>query len=82
MVNPVYRDLDGKVRSQVGKLDRMMANFGAMHFEGTLDDEKINPFMQQKEELNEAVTSRINLGLPSRPISGETDGTKWQKSPF
>ena len=76
MVNPVYRDLDGKVRSQVGKLDRMMANFGAMHFEGTLDDEKINPFMQQKEELNEAVTSRINLGLPSRPISGETDGQK------
>ena len=54
----------------------MMANFGAMHFEGTLDDEKINPFMQQKEELNEAVTSRINLGLPSRPISGETDGQK------
>ena len=76
MVNPVYRDLDGKVRSQVGKLDRMMANFGAMHFEGTLDDEKINPFMQQKEELNEAVTSRINLGLPSRPISGETNGQK------
>jgi len=76
VVNPVYRDLDGKVRSQVGKLDRMMANFGAMHFEGTLDDEKINPFMQQKEELNEAVTSRINLGLPSRPISGETNGQK------
>jgi hypothetical protein len=29
----------------VGKLNRMMANFGAMHFEGTLDDEKISPFM-------------------------------------
>jgi Transposase protein len=55
VVNPVYRDLDGKVRSQVGKLNRMMANFGAMHFEGTLDDEKISPFMQQKAELNEAI---------------------------
>jgi hypothetical protein len=41
VVNPVYRDLDGRVRSQVGKLNRMLANFGAMHFEGTLDDEKI-----------------------------------------
>jgi len=42
VVNPVYHDLDGKVRSQVGKLGRMLANFGAMHFEGTLDDEKIS----------------------------------------
>jgi hypothetical protein len=60
LVNPVYRDLDGKVRSQVGKLNRMMANFGAMHFEGTLDDEKISPFMQQKAELNEAIEQQKN----------------------
>jgi hypothetical protein len=60
VVNPVYRDLDGKVRSQVGKLNRMMANFGAMHFEGTLDDEKISPFMQQKAELNEAIEQQKN----------------------
>jgi hypothetical protein len=60
VVNPVYRDLDGKVRSQVGKLGRMMANFGAMHFEGTLDDEKISPFMQQKAELNETIEQQKN----------------------
>ena len=60
VVNPVYRDLDGKVRSQVGKLGRMMANFGAMHFEGTLDDEQISPFMQQKAELNEAIEQQKN----------------------
>jgi hypothetical protein len=60
VVNPVYRDLEGKVRSQVGKLNRMMANFGAMHFEGTLDDEKISPFMQQKAELNEAIEQQKN----------------------
>jgi len=60
VVNPVYRDLDGKVRSQVGKLNRMMANFGVMHFEGTLDDEKISPFMQQKAELNEAIEQQKN----------------------
>ena len=60
VVNPVYRDLDGKVRSQVGKLNRMLAKFGAMHFEGTLDDEKISPFMQQKAELNEAIEQQKN----------------------
>jgi len=60
VVNPVYRDLDGKVRSQVGKLGRMLANFGAMHFEGTLDDEKISPFMQQKAELNETIEQQKN----------------------
>jgi hypothetical protein len=43
----------------VGKLGRMLANFGAMHFEGTLDDEKISPFMQQKAELNEAVRREV-----------------------
>ena len=60
VVNPVYSDLDGKVRSQVGKLNRMMANFGAMHFEGTLDDEKISLFMQEKAELNEAIEQQKN----------------------
>ena len=55
VVNPVYRDLDGKVRSQVGKLNRTMASFGAMHFEGTLDDEKLNPFLQKKADLQEEI---------------------------
>jgi len=55
VVNPVYRDLDGKVRSHVGKLNRTMASFGAMHFEGTLDDEKLNPFLQKKAELQEEI---------------------------
>ena len=55
VVNPVYRDLDGKVRSQVGKLNRMLASFGAMHFEGTLDDEKLNPFLQKKADLQEEI---------------------------
>jgi hypothetical protein len=60
VVNPDYRNLDGKVRSQVGKLGRMLANFGAMHFEGTLDDEKISSFIQQKAELNEAIEQQKN----------------------
>jgi hypothetical protein len=47
VVNPVYRDLDSKVRSQVGKLGRTMAAFGALHFDGTIDDEKLIPFLQK-----------------------------------
>jgi hypothetical protein len=72
VVNPVYRDLDGKVRSQVGKLNRMMANFGAMHFEGTLDDEKISPFMQQKAELNEAIEQQKNAVAMLKKTRKET----------
>lgn len=60
VVNPAYRDLDGKVRSQVGKLNRMLANFGAMHFAGTLDDEKLSPFMQQKADLQEEIEQQKN----------------------
>jgi hypothetical protein len=55
VVNPAYRELDGKVRSQVGKLTRMMAKFGAMHFDGTLDDEKISAFLQKRADLQEEI---------------------------
>jgi hypothetical protein len=55
VINPAYRDLDGKVRSQMGRLNRMLANFGAMHFEGTLDDEKLSLFMYKKADLQEEI---------------------------
>ena len=55
VVNPVYRDLDSKVRSQVGKLGRTMTAFGAMHFDGTLDDEKLIPFLQKQANLQEEI---------------------------
>ena len=55
VVNPAYRDLDSKVRSQVGKLGRTMAAFGALHFDGTLDDEKLIPFLQKQADLQEEI---------------------------
>jgi hypothetical protein len=58
VVNPVYRGLDGQVRSQIGKLNRTMASYGAMHFEGTLDDEKLNPFLQKKADLQEEIVQQ------------------------
>jgi hypothetical protein len=61
VINPIYRDLDGKVRSQVGKLNRMLASFGAMHFAGTLDDEKLGPFLHKKAELQEAIEQQKSV---------------------
>jgi len=58
VVNPLYRDLDGKVRSQVGKLNRMLSNFGAMHFEGTLDDEQLEDFLDKKASLREEIDNQ------------------------
>ena len=55
VVNPAYRDLDGKARSQMGKLNRMRAAFGAMHFEGTLDDKRYDAFEQKKANLKEGI---------------------------
>jgi hypothetical protein len=39
----------------IGKLSRMMAQFGAMHFEGTLDDEALVTFMRKKATLQEEI---------------------------
>ena len=58
VVNPAYRDLDGKVRSQVGKLSRTMAKFGAMNFEGTLDEDP-DVFIKKKAELQEEQATNI-----------------------
>jgi len=55
VVNPAYRDLDGQVRSKQGKLNRLLARFGAMHFEGTLDDEKFAAFLLKKANLQEDI---------------------------
>jgi len=54
-VNPDYRTLDGQVRSKVGKLNRVMANYGEMHLEEILDKQKVDSFIQKKAELRETI---------------------------
>jgi len=58
VVNPAYRDLDGQVRSKQGKLNRLLASFGAMHFEGTLDDENLILFCIRKRTCKRRLNSR------------------------
>lgn len=61
VVNPIYRDLDGKVRSQVGKLNRMLSIYGAMHFEGNLDDEQLEAFLDKKASLREEIDQQNSI---------------------
>lgn len=55
VVNPVYRKLDGEVRSANGKLSRALAVFGALNIEQTIEPEKMEAFTQKKAALQEDV---------------------------
>jgi hypothetical protein len=55
VVNPAYRRLDGQVRSATGKLNRLLAQFGAMTLDATIEPEQVEPFLQQKAALQETI---------------------------
>ena len=56
VVNPAYRELDGKIRSNNGKLYRRKAKFGAMVLEGDLEQEKVQDHERKKAELQEEIS--------------------------
>lgn len=55
VVNPAHRRLDGQVRSATGKLNRLRAQFGAMTLDTPIEPEKVEPFLQKKAALQEAI---------------------------
>jgi hypothetical protein len=55
VVNPDHRRLDGQVRACTGKLNRRLAQFGAMNLEGEIDPKSVEAFMQRKAALQEEV---------------------------
>ena len=55
VVNPVYRKLDGQVRSAVGKLNRLLAQFGAMNIEQEIESAPVESFVQKKAALHERI---------------------------
>ncbi len=55
VVNPAYRQLDGQVRSCVGKLARQMAKFGSMNMEETIDPKPTESFIQRKADIQEEI---------------------------
>jgi hypothetical protein len=55
VVNPAHRRLDGQVRSATGKLNRLLAQCGAMNLEATIEPEQVEPFLQRKAALQEEI---------------------------
>ena len=62
VVNPDYRQLDGQVRSGTGKLNRLLAQFGALTLDDTIEPDKVEPFLQKKADLQEQIEAlKIDL---------------------
>jgi hypothetical protein len=55
LVNPLYRALDGQVRSANGKLARSMALFGALNIEQTIEPAQVEAFTAKKAALREEI---------------------------
>lgn len=55
VVNPAYRKLDGQVRSSTGKLHRVLAQFGALTIEQSIEPEQIEPVVRKKALLQEEI---------------------------
>ncbi len=51
VVNPAHRRLEGQVRSATGKLNRLLAQFGAMNLDATIEPEQVEPFLQKKTRV-------------------------------
>ena len=45
VVNPAYRRLHCQVRSVTGKLNRLLARFGAINLEASIEPEQVEPFL-------------------------------------
>ena len=55
VVNPEYRELDGKVRSKVAMLNRKLVRFGSITIEGEIEAEKVEEYEKQKATLQEEI---------------------------
>lgn len=55
VVNPSYRTLDGQIRSLNGKLTRLLAQYGAMNLEESIEPEKVDTFVRRKAGLQEDI---------------------------
>lgn len=55
VVNPEYRQLDSKIKSSQGKLNRLLAKFGALTLEETIDPDNVEPYIQKKTAWQEEI---------------------------
>lgn len=55
VVNPQYRQLDSLIRSNNTKLSRLLAKFGSLNLEDTIEPTKVEPYLKQKAALQEEI---------------------------
>jgi hypothetical protein len=55
VVNPEYRQLNSKIKSSQGKLNRLLAKFGALTLEETIDPDNVEPYLQKKTAWQEEI---------------------------
>jgi len=55
VVNPRYREINGKLRSAASTLSRRLQEFGSLHFHGTIDEANVDPYEQGKVKLQEQI---------------------------
>ena len=55
VVNPAYRTLDAQLRSATSKLNRLLAQFGALNIEQGIEPEHIEPIVRKKAALQEHI---------------------------
>ncbi len=54
LINPVYRELDSRIRSTNGKLARLRAKYGALILNDEIEEKKIQEYMQKKSDLKDS----------------------------
>ena len=55
VVNPDYRQLDSKIKSSQGKLNRLLARFATLTLDAPIEPEKVEPFLQKKTACQEEI---------------------------
>jgi len=58
VVNPRWRELDGQVRHETGKMARQLTLFGALELEGELEEGKVKRYEERKGALHQDITHR------------------------
>jgi hypothetical protein len=56
-VNPVWRKLDGQIRSKTGQRQRLLALFGRLSLEGALSESVVDAYEQTKGRQKEGIDS-------------------------
>lgn len=55
VVNPQYREVDGEIRKDVGKLNRKHKEFGALMLSDTIEPDRVEAYQLKKAELQEEI---------------------------